>query len=198
MRISRSLLALALTLASLGASACADNSPTQPSTPAPDVTTPAFRHAPGTRTALLTNIPVVQTLAGGQILNGLLSITHFSLQNGQLLASGTLTGTVTSATGSVLGTTNTIFTDVPATLVDPAQCSILTLNLGAIHLDLLGLVVDLAPVNLNVNAQPGPGNLLGNLLCAVTNLLDTGGPLSAVTNLLGTVNNVLSGLLGGL
>ncbi len=198
MPISRSLLALGLTLASLGLGACADNSPTQPQTPAPDVTTSAFRHAPGTRTALLTNIPVVDTLAGGQILNGLLSITHFSYQNGQLLASGTLTGTVTSAAGSVLGTTNTIFTDVPATLVDPAQCSVLTLNLGAINLDLLGLVVDLAPVNLLVNAVPGPGNLLGNLLCAVTNLLNTGGPLSAVNNLLGTVNNVLSGLLGGL
>ncbi len=47
-----------------------------------------------------------------------------------------------------------------------AACNILTLNLGAIHLNLLGLVVDLAPVNLNITAVPGAGNLLGNLaLC---------------------------------
>ena len=40
------------------------------------------------------------------------------------------------------------------------------------HLDLLGLVVDLAPIHLDVTAVPGAGNLLGNLLCAVAGLLD--------------------------
>ncbi len=53
-------------------------------------------------------------------------------------------------------------------------------------------------MNLLVNAVSGPGALLGNLLCAVTHLLDIGGPLSAINNLLTTVNNILSGLLGSL
>jgi hypothetical protein len=45
-------------------------------------------------------------------------------------------------------------------------------------------------VHLNITAQPGPGNLLGNLLCAVTHLLDNGNS-SAIQNLL----NLLNGLL---
>ena len=40
----------------------------------------------------------------------------------------------------------------------------LHLDLGPIHLDLLGLVVDLNDLHLDVAAQPGSGNLLGNLL----------------------------------
>jgi hypothetical protein len=44
--------------------------------------------------------------------------------------------------------------------------------LGPLHLDLLGLVVDLDEVHLNLYAVPGAGNLLGNLLCALVGLLD--------------------------
>jgi hypothetical protein len=76
-------------------------------------------------------------------------------------------------------------------------CQVLDLVLGPLHLDLLGLNVDLNQVHLNITAQPGPGNLLGNLLCSVTHLLDNtggGGLNTAVQNLL----NILNGLLGGL
>ncbi|PSP41947.1 ABC transporter substrate-binding protein, partial [Halobacteriales archaeon QH_6_64_20] len=41
-----------------------------------------------------------------------------------------------------------------------------------LDLDALGLVVNLSEVELNIDAVPGPGNLLGNLLCAVANLLN--------------------------
>jgi hypothetical protein len=57
----------------------------------------------------------------------------------------------------------------------------------------LGLIVDLNQVHLQITAQQGPGNLLGNLLCAVTGLLDntqTGGlqgVLNAITNLLNQI-----------
>jgi len=61
-----------------------------------------------------------------------------------------------------------------------------------LHLDLLGLVIDLNPVILNITAHPGPGQLLGNLLCAVAHLLDNGGPLTGVSALL----NQLLGRLG--
>lgn len=75
------------------------------------------------------------------------------------------------------------------------SCSVLTLNLGPLHLDLLGLVVDLAPVNLNITAVPGADNLLGNLLCAVAGLLDNGGPVQGISGLL---NRILTGLGLGL
>jgi hypothetical protein len=79
-----------------------------------------------------------------------------------------------------------------------ATCDILNLVLGPLHLDLLGLVVDLNQVVLNVTAQSGAGNLLGNLLCAVVNLLN--GPAAlfdAIANIATALNN-LATLLNGL
>jgi hypothetical protein len=52
---------------------------------------------------------------------------------------------------------------------------ILNLVFGPLDLNLLGLQVHLDRVVLNITAQPGAGNLLGNLLCAVAGLLN-GGP----------------------
>jgi hypothetical protein len=42
---------------------------------------------------------------------------------------------------------------------------------------------------------PGPGNLLGNLLCAVAGLLD-GGPLGNLGNLINRLLDRIGGLLG--
>jgi len=72
---------------------------------------------------------------------------------------------------------------VTSTATTSGTCQILTLTLGPLHLDLLRLVVDLNQVNLTITAQSGPGNLLGNLLCAVAHLLD-GTQLTGLTNLL--------------
>jgi len=56
-------------------------------------------------------------------------------------------------------------------------------------------VIDLNQVVLNITAQPGPGNLLGNLLCAVANLLNGGGGLSAVLNqIVALLNQILAAL----
>jgi len=72
--------------------------------------------------------------------------------------------------------------------------SILDLTLGPLHLDLLGLVVDLNQVHLTITAERGPGNLLGNLLCAVAGLLDQGGNGNAIQNLLDQINAILARL----
>jgi hypothetical protein len=47
-------------------------------------------------------------------------------------------------------------------------CSILDLVLGPLHLDLLGLVVDLNQVHLTITGNPA-GGLLGRLLCGLAN-----------------------------
>jgi|tagenome__1003787_1003787.scaffolds.fasta_scaffold20594708_1 hypothetical protein len=47
-------------------------------------------------------------------------------------------------------------------------CSILDLVLGPLHLDLLGLVVDLNRVHLSITGNPA-GGILGRLLCGVAN-----------------------------
>jgi hypothetical protein len=54
------------------------------------------------------------------------------------------------------------------------------------------LFLDLLGLQIEITAVPGAGNLLGNLLCAVARLLDRGGPLQGLTNLL----NRIFGLLG--
>jgi hypothetical protein len=66
-----------------------------------------------------------------------------------------------------------------------ATCPILNLTLGPLHLNLLGLVVNLNTVHLTITAVSGPGNLLGNLLCAIANLLNGGVPdVGALSTLL--------------
>ena len=73
-----------------------------------------------------------------------------------------------------------------------AACGILDLTLGPLDLDLFGLLVFLDTVHLEIEAQPGPGNLLGNLLCGVAGLLDSNAPTNQIVRRL----NQLLGLLG--
>jgi hypothetical protein len=80
-------------------------------------------------------------------------------------------------------------------ILDPGAgpCPILLLEIpGGVHLDVLGLVINLDPIRLEIVAEPGPGNLLGNLLCALVGLLDQGGP---VQQIVASLNNLLR-LLG--
>ena len=54
-------------------------------------------------------------------------------------------------------------------------CSILSLDLGPINLNLLGVVVRTNQIQLRIDAVQGPGNLLGNLLCGITGILNPSG-----------------------
>jgi hypothetical protein len=73
------------------------------------------------------------------------------------------------------------------------QCRILTLVLGPLDLNILGLRVELNRVELRITAIPGPGNLLGNLLCAIAGLLD-GGLGGLLGQLLDLLNDILDAL----
>jgi hypothetical protein len=154
--------------------------------------TAATAAAPPARAQTLT-VPITAAQSGGA-LSGVFTLTSFAVNSaGQLVANGTFTGTATSATGTVTSLTDAIVSSVVTPAATGPGCQILDLTLGPLHLDLLGLVIDLNQVHLNITAQPGPGNLLGNLLCAVTHLLDrTGGGGNGLQNLL----NILNGLLG--
>jgi hypothetical protein len=138
--------------------------------------------------------PIAQQISNNT-LNGVFNITSFATNAaGQLVANGTFTGRYTDPTGVARDITSAA-SSVVTNASTGGGCQVLDLVLGPLHLDLLGLNVDLNQVHLNITAQPGPGNLLGNLLCSVTHLLDnTGAANNAVQNLL----NILNGLLGGL
>ena len=138
---------------------------------------------------------------------GDITITGFKKVGGVINAVGTFTGTIAGVNGGQQFTAG--FT-APVTNVDghslagtsaaalaaaPTSCQILDLTLGPLHLDLLGLVVDLNQVHLQITAEPGSGNLLGNLLCAVANLLNGPTGLSAILNQIAALlNQLLAGL----
>jgi hypothetical protein len=75
-------------------------------------------------------------------------------------------------------------------------CEILELTLGPLDLTLLGLHIELDQVHLEIVAVPGPGNLLGNLLCAIAGLLDGGFPLlgSLLQQVISLLNQILAAL----
>jgi len=103
-------------------------------------------------------------------------------------------GNAINAVGTVATSDGTAAFSTPVQLSDPPACSILNLTLGPLDLNLLGLVVHLDTVHLTIDAQPGSGNLLGNLLCAVVHLLDQ----TPTTALLNTITNLLNQILAAL
>jgi hypothetical protein len=143
--------------------------------------------------APLNGISVPITGSGtGATFSGVLNVTRFVLSGNQIMAVGTITGTLTN---TVTNTTSTVIRQVqlPVDLLQTTgTCEILHLVLGPLDLDLLGLQVHLNQVVLDIQAQSGPGNLLGNLLCAVANLLNSSGALQQLTALL----NQILGALG--
>lgn len=135
-------------------------------------------------------------------LNGVSGTLHgtvpgFSHSNGHALADLSFTR-FTSKSGKVTALPHAINRSLPVTSAATANtCRILNLRLGPLHLNLLGLVVNLNRVHLTITAVRGPGNLLGNLLCAVAHLLDGSAPAASQANLLNDVVGTL-GILGRL
>ena len=168
-------------------------------------------------------VPVTGAAAGVGAVAGNYAISRFEVKDGQLVAVGQVTATVRDAAGNLVRTFVSDVT-VPVTSggsrvakraadvgavgscdagsdgsadIGGAQlgsCDILSLVLGPLDLNLLGLQISLNQVVLDITAQAGAGNLLGNLLCAITGLLDGGSLGLQVVNLL----NQLIGILGAL
>jgi hypothetical protein len=80
---------------------------------------------------------------------------------------------------------------LPASAAQAQTCQVLKLVLGPLHLDLLGLVVDLYgqtkanPVIVTINAQPSKG-LLGQLLCGLAG----GGGVTSLAGLQSLLNSL--------
>jgi hypothetical protein len=190
MPTARSLVA-ALTVA-LTAISCSDKGPTEANTGTENSGVNAAVVQPAVP-FVIQNVRGV--LQGGGVFSGTLTITSFARDAaGNLLASGTLTGTARQ--GSTVTEITQTFTNVPVQLQQQGRrCRILFLDIGPIFLDLLGLQVSLSRIILDVTAVAGPGNLLGNLLCALAGLLDqTPINLTALDALLAQINALLAGV----
>lgn len=159
-----------------------------------------------------SNVPALYTTQvsgmtkSGKQFKGTYAIQRFVAGSNKVYAVGTLTGTVkgrhvtrqnvmlpASLTGAGSGSS--------ARAAQATSCPILHLVLGPINLNLLGLQVTTNQIVVDITAIPGPGNLLGNLLCGVTGLLNQGGALSTLSGDLQQLAAALNGiasLLGGL
>jgi hypothetical protein len=148
---------------------------------------------------LLSTVPAsaaVNVPINGDIFSGTFQIQSFATRtiNGTqtLVAVGQLSGILQTATGAVNVAVGNVALPVGNMSVtgQNGACEILHLELGPLDLDLLGLQVHLDQVVLDISAQPGPGNLLGNLLCQIAGLLDGG--LTNVNGLVALLNRLLA------
>jgi hypothetical protein len=128
-----------------------------------------------------------QVASGGDVsvqargtFEGVFKFRRFDVKGGEVVAVGDLVGKVFDASDNLVGPVD----QVVRLPVDVAKtsCRILDLTLGPLDLNLLGLRVQLNQIHLRITAEPGPGNLLGNLLCAVAGLLDNPNALADLLN----------------
>ena len=145
---------------------------------------------------------VVGTFGNGGTIDGTFKPRRFKTVGNQLVAVGKLQAELTRANGNVVDEVTQRVTlpvatasGLPLPLLREgraaATCDILRLVLGPLDLDLLGLQVHLDRVVLNIVAESGAGNLLGNLLCAVAGLLDNTGTLPEISQILKTLLAIL-------
>jgi len=130
--------------------------------------------------------------------NGPISLTSLfnSLSTQQ---ANQLSGELTKLLNGVLGALENGAATVGG-MASNGTCNILNLSLGPVDLTLLGLNVHLddcndGPVTVDVTAQRGPGNLLGNLLCGLTHILDSNANLGALIRRLDRIVDVIGRLV---
>ena len=141
---------------------------------------------------LLTDVSHLldQGLNLNQILGGL---------TGQLNSLSTgLSGLLNGALGAIGSPTNAATGGTSITSSGTTQ--ILHLALGPVDLNLLGLEVHLdncnnGPVTVDISAQSGPGNLLGNLLGGLSHVLDSNANTQALLHKLDKIAGLLTRLL---
>jgi hypothetical protein len=128
------------------------------------------------------------TTGDGLILGNLLyNVANLANPNGSggllallnALGSGNLDSTAGSGGGSLSGTV-------------PAPQQLLQIKLNPLDINLLGLQVTSDPIIATISTQGGDAKLLGNLLGAVSTLVNFPGVEAALNNVLGTVVNLVN------
>jgi hypothetical protein len=119
----------------------------------------------GTDPASAASVPVTGTTAAGDAFAGTMTISDFALQNGQLVAIGTVSGAAQDPTGNTVATV----ADAPVTAPMQTQqastgCTVLSFSTGPVDVDVAG--------QLNVHLEPiagkvGLSGLVGTLVCAL-------------------------------
>jgi hypothetical protein len=144
----------------------------------------------------------VVPVTGSKNFKGTYTIERFINRGGKLYSVGTIKGKVGNkrvtkenvrmpAKVANASGTSASASQVPPLPLPPLPpgnaCQILSLDLGPINLNLLGLVVRTNQIQLRIDAVQGAGNLLGNLLCGITGILNpslANTPLSQLAQIL--------------
>ena len=139
--------------------------------------------------------PIDGTTEDGRKVKGSFTPSKFSAVGDTLMVTGTVEGKILGK-GAPKAFEKEITTPVQDAMAGSptagkavGTCDILNLVLGPLDLNVLGLEIHLDTVVLDIVANPA-GGLLGDLLCAVANLLDGG-----LGGVLGDLLNDLVGLL---
>ena len=116
------------------------------------------------------------TMTGTKGFAGTFTIDRFARRAGKTVAIGTVRGTLRGKRVTkrdvaipVAVARGAQGSQIPPT---PGACQILNLTIQPIDLNLLGLRVRTSRIDLRIEGVPGAGNLLGNLLCGITGILD--------------------------
>jgi hypothetical protein len=202
------LIAVALTMVGLiGTTPAAEASPKDGASAA------AIKAARNAEPSALSGTVAGTLQDGTGNVDGIINVRKFVVRDGELMAVGKFIGTITDGTGKVHVGSKQITMPVLAQQAEgaekgaqrqaptalaaaPLSCEVLDLVLGPLDLNLLGLEVHLDTVKLNITAQSGPGNLLGNLLCAVAGLLVGCTGLNGILSQLAGILNQLLAVLG--
>ena len=138
----------------------------------------------------------------GDLLCGIANLLSDGLPIGTILDSLTVQDRARLNAGLTQLLNQAVFIPLSSSAaLQSATCEILSLAIGPLDLNLLGLRVELddcmgGPVTLDITADPG-GGLLGDLLCELSNLLSGGGGnQNAILQVLRRIANVIGGLLG--
>jgi hypothetical protein len=162
---------------------------------------PAAAQGPRTEGAL-SAIPISGTFtdaSGAGTFAGTLHVDRFASRDRALVAVGSITGTLTDATGTARSVTDQqVVLPVNAVAVSSGarasaasdvtpqqtegQCQILHLEFGGITLNVLGIELMLSPISLDLSL----GGLLGGILCGLLGALAGGAPPPAQANMLNT------------
>ena len=153
-------------------------------------------------TSLAKTVKLTGTAKNGKKFNGTYTIKRFTRSGGKVLAVGTVKGKIKGRKVTkknvkipVKLQRHTGATTSQLPNPTPGACQILDLVLQPIDLNLLGLHVATSRIEALIEGVPGAGALVGNLLCAITGILDPQSAVPATPSLLTQVLNALLALL---
>lgn len=136
----------------------------------------------------------------GNLLCGIANLLNSGLTQSAVLSGLTPQELATLDSGLTQLLNQAVFVPLSSSeALQSATCNVLSLAIGPVDLNLLGLRVELddcddGPVTLDITADPA-GGLLGSLLCSLANLLNSSGTQTAILAVLRNIAALIGALV---